>query len=580
MNIDKTKLNHPRPNFSRKSFIDLNGKWDFLLEDKDVGEREPRFKSFPEDHLTINVPYCYQCELSGINIQKKYETVWYQKDVKFDNKDSERVLLHFEGSDYRTRVYINEKLVGEHKGGYTSFVFDITDYLLNGFAHIAVRCDDTYDLHQPRGKQKWRDEPFGCWYQEVTGIWKSVWAEIVSDVYVESFKLTPKEGGIAQVEVKLNKPLENEIEVSFAFANETVGKVKSNAKLGYFKEFIQLNKVMYWDIDNPNLYDVSINVLDKEKVIDVVSSIFGYRFIKTSGKQILLNNKPLFMKLTLEQGYYPKGIYTFENVDEMINEVMLIQNLGFNGLRMHQKIEDNRFYYLCDLLGLIVWCEMPSCYDFDEDTEINVYREWKEVLAQHYNHPSILVWTPINESWGVPGIRHNKEQHQFLINLYDMTKEFDSTRLVVSNDGWEHCKTDLVTLHNYIQDPKRFKFYCDNIMDIVLNNKHIDDMNVFVPFSDGFKYEGQPILWDEFCGIGYDKQKVKDGWGYGGQVKSDDEFLTRYQGLVDAASTCPDISGWCMTQISDVYQEINGLVTFDRKPKVNINKLYKIHKQQ
>lgn len=580
MHFDRNKLNHPRPNFTRKSFIDLNGKWDFLLEDKDLWEREPRYKEFPEDHLVINVPYCYQSELSGINIQKQYVTVWYQKDVQFDVKGNERVLLHFEGSDYRTRVYVNEKLVGEHKGGYTAFYFDITDYLKDGFAHIAVRCDDTYEIHQPRGKQKWKDEPFGCWYQEVTGIWKPVWAEIVSPVYVDHFKLTPVEGGLANVKVYLNDLFNNEVEVKFFLKGKQVGIAKKTATEGVFEDNIKLNEVAYWDLENPTLYDVEISVYDEDKVIDEVHSIFGYRFISTKDGKILLNNKPVFFRLTLEQGFYPKGIYTFENMDEMINEIKLIQDCGFNGLRMHQKIEDNRFYYLCDVLGLIVWCEMPSCYDYDEDTEINTYREWSEVIEQHYNHPSILVWTPINESWGVPGIRHNKEQHDFLVALYDMTKLYDPTRLIVSNDGWEHCKTDLVTLHNYSQDPEVFKKeYCDKVLELVKNNSGVDASNAFVPFADGFKYEGQPILWDEFCGIGFDIQKVKNGWGYGDSVKSIDEFITRYNGLVKAASTCPHLAGWCMTEISDVYQEVNGLLTFDRKAKVDLSIIKKINQQ-
>lgn len=579
MKLDINKLNHPRPNFARDSFIDLNGEWDFLLEDKDVGERAPRYVSFPTDHLKINVPFCYQSELSGINIQKKYDTVWYQKDIHFDVKDNQRVLLHFEGADYRTRLYVNEHLVGEHKGGYTAFFFDITDYLINGDAHIAVRCDDTYDIHQPRGKQKWKDEPFGCWYQEVTGIWKPVWAEIVSNVHVQDFKFTPIKEDKVNVKVNLNKEVNNVVEISFLFNGKEVGFAKENIVKGEINVDIKLDEVIYWDLENPSLYDVKIKVLDNDKIIDEVSSIFGYRFITTKEGKILLNDKPIFFRLTLEQGYYPKGIYTFANNQEMLDEIKLIQDCGFNGLRMHQKVDDNRFYYLCDVLGLIVWCEMPSCYDYDEDADKNTVREWTEVVNQHYNHPSILVWTPINESWGVPGIRHDKIQQEYLVRLYDLTKSLDSTRLVVSNDGWEHCKTDLVTLHNYSQDPKVFQEYCDNVIDIVINNKGVDAMNEFVPFADNYKYEGQPILWDEFCGIGFDIQKVKNGWGYGDQVNTVEKFINRYDGLIKAATNCKHIAGWCMTQISDVYQEVNGLVTFDRKEKVDLSIIKKINQQ-
>lgn len=579
MEIDLNKLKHPNPLFAREGFIDLNGEWDFLFEQADVGIRAPRYKEFPQGSLKINVPYCYQSELSGINSQDQCETVWYQKDVRFDFEKGRRVLLHFEGSDYRTRVYVNSHLVGEHKGGYTSFCFDITDYLEEGFAHIAVRCDDAYDLHQPRGKQKWRKEPFACWYQEVTGIWKSVYAEIVSPVYVKDFKLTPKEGGIAEIEVALSEQVEKEVEVSFCLGGKEVGLAKGKAKAGLFKGEAKLGEIAYWNIDSPSLYEVKIRVLEEKGIADEVSTIFGYRFIEAKDGKILLNGKPLFMRLTLEQGYYPKGIYTFENVDEMIKEAKLIQDLGFNGLRMHQKIEDQRFYYLCDLLGLIVWCEFPSCYDFDEDSVSSVTREWNEVLRQNYNHPSILVWVPCNESWGLPDLSKDKDQQRFLCGLYDLTKAFDPMRLVVSNDGWEHVKSDLVTLHNYAQDPKQFKEYCDRVMEIVKNNESPELGGLYKTFANGFHYEGQPILFDEFCGIGFDLEKNEEAWGYGEEAEGEEEFLNRYSSLIKTASECPYLAGWCMTQLSDVYQEKNGLVTFARTPKADVKKLKSINEQ-
>ena len=569
-------LTYPRPLCKRSSFIDLNGEWDFLLESSDVGEREPRYKEFPKEHLKIKVPFCYQAPESGINIQKRYDTVWYQKDISFDRKQNERVIFHVDAADYRTRLYVNGKLVGEHLGGYTSFSFDITDYLNNNFAHIAIRCDDSYNLHQPRGKQKWRDEPFGCWYQEVTGIWKSVWAEIVNDVYIERFKLTPNKNESVDLDLFLNKGTNENLSVNVSFLRKNVGRLVQKINGKHIKVNIPLKEIHYWDVDNPNIYDVDINLGSGDKI----NTLFGYRFIETKNGHIYLNNKELYMRLCLEQGYYKEGIYTFKDNNQLSNEVKIIKDSGFNGLRMHQKVEDDRFYYLCDLLGLIVWSELPSPYDFDEDTRENVIREWKEVLWQHYNHPSILVWTPINESWGVPGISHNKEQQDFVVELYQLTKRFDKTRLVVSNDGWEHCVTDIVTLHNYMQDPEAFKaFLIDNVMDIVENNKNIDKMNEFIPWADNYGYKGQPIMIDEFCGIGFNVTDTNDGWGYGSQVKETEAFLDRYSKLIKAVESSKDIAGWCMTQITDVYQEINGLFTMDRKPKAPIKDIYKANNQ-
>lgn len=574
-NID---LSYPRPLLKRKSFIDLNGEWDFLLEEFEVGEREPRFKRFPQEHLKIKVPFCYQSEESGINIQKRVDTVWYQRDCTFDKKENERVILHFEAADFLTYVYVNEQLVGTHKGGYASFEFDITDYLIDNKAHIVVRCDDSYDIHQPRGKQKWKKENFGCWYQEVTGIWRPVWAEIVPEHYIKSFKLTPNKDESIDVDINFNKNIVNdELICEVYYEGQLVGLGKHDLNHDSLSFNVKLDEIHYWEVDDPKLYQVKFKLHSG----DEVETIFGYRFISTKDGEILLNDSPIFMRLTLEQGYYKEGIYTFKDETQMIEEINLIRACGFNGLRMHQKVEDDRFYYLCDLLGLIAWCEMPSAYDFDDVMVSNFFNEWKEVVEQHYNHPSIFVWTPFNESWGIPGIRRNKEQHQFLIDAYDLTKKLDPTRLVVSNDGWQHVKTDLVTLHNYIQEPEKFKTeFIDQIKDIVVNNKAIYHDDGFAPFSEGYHYEGQPILIDEFCGIGFNVDEVKDGWGYGDQVKDCEQFLKRYNELIKLATNCKENAGWCMTQISDVYQEVNGLLTFDRRSKFDLEKIYKINTQK
>ena len=575
---NKFDLSYPRPLLKRKSFINLNGEWDFLLEKYEIGEREPRFIKFPNEYLKIKVPFCYQSEKSGVHTLEKVDTVWYQKDFLFNRKEKERVILHFDGADYLTYVYVNAQLVGTHKGGYTAFEFDITDFLIDNKAHIVVRCDDSFDIHQPRGKQKWKSENFGCWYQEVTGIWKSVWAEIVPENYIKSFKLTPNRNESIDIDIKFNKNIINdELICEIYYENLLVGSKKHDINCDSLSFNIKLNEIHYWEVNNPQLYQIKF----KLHTGDEVETIFGYRFISTKNGEVLLNDKPLFMRLVLEQGYYKEGIYTFKDENQMVEEINLIKACGFNGLRMHQKVEDDRFYYLCDLLGLIAWCEMPSAYDFDDVMKDNFFKEWKEVVKQHYNHPSVLVWTPINESWGVPGIKKNKEQQQFLIDIYDLTKELDPTRLVVSNDGWQHVKTDLVTLHNYIQEPERFKTeFIDQLMDIVTNNLAIYHDDGFTPFADGYHYEGQPILIDEFCGIGFNVDEIKDGWGYGDQVKNNEQFLNRYNELVKLATNCKNNAGWCMTQISDVYQEVNGLLTFDRRSKFDLKEIYKINTQK
>ncbi len=576
--IDYKKLLYPRPLFRRDSFIDMNGEWDFFVEDSDVGEREQRYVEFPKEHKTIKVPFCYQCSESGIGDKTRHDEVWYQKEFSFQRKDNERVIFHIGSSDYITYIFVNSKFVGKHKGGYTAFSFDITDYLIDNKAKITIRCLDSYDIHQPRGKQKWKPENFGCWYQEVTGIWKPVWAEIVPDTHIVNFRMTPNRENAIDLEISLNnQKYVGSCVVNASFEGKNIGSVSVKFINGEAKTQLKLNEIHYWDLENPNLYDLEFKLDSGDKV----TSQFGYRFIETKNREILLNGKPCFMRLTLEQGYYPEGIYTFKDVQQMVDEINLIRDCGFNGLRMHQKVEDERFYYLCDLLGLIAWSEMPSCYDFDDVTQENIIREWKEILREHYNHPSILVWTPLNESWGVPGIGHNKEEQEFAVKLYDITKKYDKTRLVVSNDGWEHCKTDLVTLHCYCQSPEKFKStLTDIVLEVVNTNRVIDVNYIKKPFADGFKYEGQPILLDEFSGIGFNIDKVDDGWGYGDQVKNVEQFLERYNGLVEDVTKAKDLAGWCMTQITDVYQEINGLVNFERVKKFDVRELNKINSQK
>lgn len=583
-NID---LSYPRPLLKRKNnFISLNGKWNFVFDDDNSGEIKGFYNEFPSNSLTINVPYAYQSKLSGINTQVRHDIIWYNKFVSFDERQlkGNRVILHFEGSDYHTKVFVNKFLVAEHKGGYTRFSADITDALYKNGANIVVECIDTYDTHQPRGKQKYKDEAWGCWYQEINGIWKDVWLEIVKPVHINGLKLTANENKKAIDAIVSIKEISKSLRLvsEVYFKDQLVSKTEKNINHGDMNVQLPLgNDVHRWDVFEPNLYDVKFTILDKEdSIIDEVFSEFGFRTIEVKNRDILLNNKKLFMRLALEQGYYIDGIYTFKDEQEMLDEIKWIKDLGFNGIRMHQKVEDERFYYLCDKEGLIVFCEMPSPYDFDDSTILNMKREWNEVIRQFYNHPAILVWTPINESWGVPEISTNVAQQEFAKDIYHLTKYYDKTRLVISNDGWEHCVGDIITIHNYAQDPKVFKDLCDNLLDIVTENGRIDQMNTRVSFAKGYSYSGQPILIDEFCGIGYDVKNTKDGWGYGSSTKSEQEFVNRYAAIVDAAQHCKHIAGWCMTQLTDVYIEVNGLLTMERKPKADPELLAKINKGQ
>ncbi len=579
------KNHYPRPQFVRESFFSLDGKWDFLFDDENRGMEKKYFQGFSSSQKIV-VPFSYQTPLSEIGDTTPHSVIWYQREIHFDQIDSKRVILNFEGSDYETKVWVNGVYLGVHEGGYCRFSFDITDALKKGSGVIVIRVEDRYDCTQPRGKQKWLKEPFGCWYLETNGLWKSVWCELVSSSHLKRVKMTPVESNYYvdfECEVENFRPrLSLKTEVFYhgeVIASSLQELTRNHQKYAIdFSNDLEGFKIHWWTPENPNLYDVCFTLFDENmQIIDEVGSYVGFRIFKTVGNCLMLNLNPVYLRMTLEQEYYKDGGLTPKDDDTIIRELKLIQSMGFNGIRVHQKIADERFYYYCDLLGLFAWCEMPSSYEFRDVTIEKVTKEWMEVVKQNYNHPSIICWVPINESWGVNRLTSNRQEASFTQALYYLTKSYDSMRPVISNDGWEHTKSDIVTFHNYGAYGKDLLDFYQNMKEVLEGKSRPDYSQLRRPFVEGFHYEGQPILIDEFAGIGY--QVEDEGWGYGNQVESEKAYLERLNSLVQAIRSLQDVSGFCVTQTTDVYQEINGMLTMDRKAKVDIQKLCAIIKQ-
>ena len=536
------------------------------------------------------MPYSYQTSASGVGRAERHDYIWYRKEALRPacSADS-RLILWFEGSDYITKVWVNGIYIGKHEGGYCRFCFDITDAALKSAETytLTVKCEDTYDAAQPRGKQKWMEKPYGCWYVETNGIWKTVWTEVVSADRIGRMKFTPNKttyGVDFDAEITGDcRGLELVTQVSREgrlVAENTLVIVRDR-----FSYSIDLSddhaqfKIEWWSMGHPALYDLKFVLKRDGKVIDEVGSYFGFRAFYAQKDTLVLNNGPTYLKMVLEQGYCRDSGMTYPDEESILHELELIKKLGFNGVRMHQKIEDERFFYYADILGIATWVEMPSAYEYRDATVDKAIAEWQEIVHQHYNHPSVLAWVPINESWGVPRIVNSEREQHFTQALYHLTKAYDPMRPVISNDGWEHTESDIITLHNYEQDPEVFgAFYRD--LDKVLSGENISDYVQWrLPFAEGHGYRGQPVMITEFAGIGFDTEQTDGGWGYGSQVCTKEQFAERLSALVRAVRDNQRICGFCVTQITDVEAEINGLCNADRTPKADMDVLAKAIRQ-
>lgn len=582
----KTIKNYPRPQFVRDSWLSLNGKWKFVFDDENVGEEKQFFNKFPNSN-EILVPFTYETKMSGINDETVHENIWYSNDININVEKNKSIILHFEGSDFVTKLWINGNYVGMNIGGYHRFSFDITKFIVDGKNNFTIKVEDSLSKVQPRGKQRYKNESFKCWYIQTTGIWKTIWIESVSKNHIVSVKNTPDyDNKNIEIELVTNiseKDITNfEIETEILFDNKIVNSKKQIIEDKILKYNVNIygvennDEINFWSPENPNLYDINYKLYYKGNIIDEISSYFGIRKISIENSKIFLNNKELYLKMILDQGYWPDSHLTPPSEEVIIKDINIVKKYGYNGIRKHQKIEDERFLYYCDINGILVWSEMANCYEFNDKSIEYFMNEWIKVVKQNYNHPSIITWVPINESWGIPNVSVQKNEQNFANSLYYITKSIDKTRPVISNDGWEHTISDIITIHDYKQDPELlYNEYNDDNLDVLNNRRAYNTIHKL--FSENYVYNGQPIIMSEYGGITLNSDK---GWVYGNPVKSEKEFLDRFEKLNDAIRKTKYICGYCYTQLTDVQQESNGLVYDDRNDKFSseiINKIASIN---
>jgi beta-galactosidase/beta-glucuronidase len=563
---------HPRPQMVRDTWLNLNGPWSFAIDPGVSGEAQgwSDGRAFKQ---RIMVPFCPESKLSGIGHTDFMASVWYQRKFTVPAAWQDlRLLLHFDAVDYESTVWVNGRPAGTHTGGSTPFTCEITALVKKGENTITLCAkDDTRSELQPTGKQSVWFDSRGCHYTRVTGIWQTVWLEAVPQTYIKSYRVYPNlSGGTISLLVIIDGNVDGVTLVSEARARGTrAGRMRVGAE-NVMHCVLPLSRIEAWSPEHPFLYDLTLTLDRGGKTIDVVTGYCGLRTITIAGKQVLLNGKPVFQRLVLDQGYYPDGIYTAPAAAALKRDIELSLAAGFNGARLHQKVFEPLFLYWADRLGYLVWGEYPSWgLDLNEQAVLaRVSTEWAEVVERDFSHPSIVGWCPFNET-------EHQHNPSAVAALYRLTKALDPTRPCIDTSGYIHTgATDIYDCHNYQQDPATFAELFEKFKT--------DDAAAWrnFPRQDG-PYCGQPYFVSEYGGIWWNpKQKDTKSWGYGQRPKTEHEFLLRYRGLTEALLQHPKMFGFCYTQLYDVEQEVNGLYTYDRKPKFNMDIIKKITAQK
>ncbi len=553
---------HPKPQFMRKSWVNLNGEWDFQIDFSNSGTDRKIFETEEGFDRKINVPFCPESKLSGIEFKDFMQAVWYKRKFNISKEQAKgRIVLHFGAVDYCAIVYINGKKVGTHKGGYVSFFFDITELVVEGENTIIVNAQD--DIHNrlvPRGKQSELYYSHSCDYTRTTGIWQTVWLEFTPKDYIESVRYTTD---INTPSVTLYTKLKGEgtLSAEVYYEGQLMGSGSAFSAGDDTVLNIALKEKHLWELGCGRLYTVKLSFGD-----DLVESYFGLRTISYRNRKFYLNGKSVFQRLVLDQGFYPEGIYTAPTDSELEADIDRAMAMGFNGARLHEKVFEERFLYHADRKGYIVWGEYPN-WGLDisyEDSIYGILPEWLEEVERDINHPSIVGWCPLNETGGF----NNRKQFDGVLELlYKATKMADPSRPCIDTSGYIHVVTDVFDLHDYEEDPEVLRSHYENLG----TNGEVYDY--FDTVMKRQKYDGKlPFFISEYGGIGWSVNNT--GWGYGNVPKTREEFLKRLKGINDVLLDNEYIFGFCYTQLTDIEQEQNGLYTYDRVPKFPPEEIY------
>ncbi|MEV7931990.1 glycoside hydrolase family 2 TIM barrel-domain containing protein [Curtobacterium sp. NPDC089185] len=579
---------YPRPQLLRRAWADLDGTWSF----RNTGD-DPSWRSGLPDARDITVPFPPESPASCIDEPGFHPVVWYARTLTRAELDAagygpgaDRLRLHFGAVDHRARVWIDGRFVGEHEGGHTPFSFDVTEALgtdPDGEHVLVVRAeDDPHDVTQPRGKQDWHEEPHAIWYRRTTGIWQTVWLEAVPSRSIAALRWTNVDHATVRLTVRLageRRDAERvRVDAWWQGTGEELASVEVAVPADADEVVVpvpvarqtngQAEDELVWSPETPRLVDATVALVG----VDAVASYFGLRTVGTDGGAFLLNGRAYDVRSVLNQGYWPESHLAAPSRAALRREVELIKELGFTAARNHQKIEDPRFLYWADRLGLLVWGEAPGAYAFTPLAVQRLVREWMDAVERDASHPSIVTWVPANESWGVQHVATDPAQQAYARALADLTRALDPTRPVISNDGWEHTNSDIVTIHDYEGDGVRLAatYADDAARTALLGGRGPADRRILV---GGATDEGQPVMLTEFGGVDFQPgARREDGWGYTSALDGDD-WVNRITALYDGVRASSFLAGSCWTQLTDTMQETNGLLNADRSPKVPIERI-------
>ena len=571
---------YPRPLLVRDRWTSLNGTWDFAI-DAEGDLEDPRGIAWTG---RILVPFAPEARASGIGDTSLFRACWYRREADVPPGPGEKLLLHFGAVDYRATVWVNGSLVGSHEGGYTPFTCDLTTIVGEASrCEIVVRAeDDPLDLEKPRGKQDWLLHPHSIWYPRTSGIWQTVWMERVPQTHIGRIRWTPDLerweigcsvwcGPQRHPRLSLRVTLRAN-DLLLADDVYSVTGCDTHRRIALTDPGIDDSRnELLWSPARPQLIDAELTLMDADgRAIDHVRSYTALRGVSVDGNRFILNGRPCPLRLVLDQGYWPETGATAPDDEALRRDVELAKAMGFNGVRKHQKLEDPRFLYWADRLGLMVWTEMPSAYRFTTDSIRRTTREWMEAIRRDESHPCVIAWVPFNESWGVPNLPNSAAERHYVRGLYSLTKTLDPTRPVIGNDGWESVATDIIGIHDYDADPERIarRYHAEEQLPRLFRRERPGGRTLVL---EGQRHVHHPLVLTEFGGISC--STAEGEWGYV-QVGSPQALRERYRRLLAAVQGLNVFAGFCYTQFADTYQEANGLLTADRTPKFAIPEIY------